>query len=645
MPIQDNAIPIQSGLYETVVTGLHSQRLSDDNAVMSALDPGDAHVYLSRAIYDYLSQALQGVSGGVEAQVEICNKLIDLIGTEVPSREIGSNQHLRPQMLMEVLSPHLIAAGPTVSSIRPTTPLSQSNLLVNGARDLRIGAEVAQEIPSADSVDLLCSFILWTGFVQLRSILQQHCNQGKRLRIITTTYMGVTDLRALTKLQELGAEIRISYDRRHTRLHAKAWLFNRNSGYSTAFVGSSNLSRAALVDGIEWNVRLSEVESPPVIDKFKGTFETYWSDAEFAPFDAERFQSAIKSEQSLGAGDLTPLEVRPYPFQQEILDRLWVERDLHDRWKNLVVAATGTGKTVIAAMDYASCVKRFGPLRVLFVAHRVEILKQSRSTFRHVLRNGSFGELWVSGQRPQSFEHVFAAVQSLNQADLTSILPDAFDVIIIDEVHHAAAATYQTLLTHFRPRILLGLTATPERTDGISILDWFGGRIAAELRLWDAISRGLLTPFLYFALSDDTDLTTVAWRSGRYDVRELENLYTGDHARARIIGQAVHDYIRVPKAMRALGFCVSVRHAEFMAERFSEFGYQAIALSGDTPAEQRSQAIADLAAGRLQVLFSVDLFNEGVDIPSIDTILLLRPTESVLLFLQQLGRGLRRSNG
>jgi hypothetical protein len=262
------------------------------------------------------------------------------------------------------------------------------------------------------------------------------------------------------------------------------------------------------------------------------------------------------------------------------------------------------------------------------------------------LRDASFGEKWISGSRPQRFEHVFASIQSLNAANLDDLAPDHFDVVIVDEFHHAAAPSYRRLLDHVTPRELLGLTATPERSDDLSILHWFDDRIAAELRLWDAIDQQRLAPFMYFGIHDGLDLTDIPWRRGQgYDVEALSNLYTSTDAWARTVLQEVLRLADDAKAMRALGFCVSIDHARFMAKHFKQHGVPAVAVWGDSPPTERTAALRDLAAGKVRVVFSVDLFNEGVDVPAVDTVLMLRPTESPTLFLQQLGRGLRRSKG
>ncbi|MCT0231914.1 DUF3427 domain-containing protein [Synechococcus sp. CS-1327] len=454
--------------------------------------------------------------------------------------------------------------------------------------------------------------------------------------------------------------MRVSYDTRRTRLHAKAWLFHRASGASTGYIGSSNLSTAALHDGLEWNVRLSAQDNEGILAKFQATFESYWEEGEFEPYRASeieqhRFDRAAANETTSDATPLSFFDIRPYAYQQEILEMLAAERSLHNRWRNLVVAATGTGKTVIAALDYARLTADFGSQctalagpghpSLLFVAHRREILQQSLATFRQVLRDGSFGELLVDGQRPGQWRHVFASVQSLAGIDPAGLAPGTFDVVIVDEFHHAAASSYERWLAHLAPCLLLGLTATPERTDGLDILHWFGGHTAAELRLWSALDQGLLCPFHYFGLHDGTDLSQIEWRRNGYAPEALSKLYTADDARLRLILRELTAKITHLPTMRALGFCVSVEHAGWMARKFADAGLRAASLDASSPRDERAEQIRRLRSGELQILFAVDLFNEGLDIPEIDTVLFLRPTESAIVFLQQLGRGLRLCPG
>ncbi|QHA09662.1 DUF3427 domain-containing protein [Streptomyces broussonetiae] len=536
------------------------------------------------------------------------------------------------------------------------TPLSETSLITNSPEDLSLGAELRAELATADRIDLLCAFVKWYGIRVLEDSLRAARDRGVPIRVITTTYIGATDRHALDRLvRDFGATVKVNYEIRSTRLHAKAWLFRRKTGFDTAYVGSSNLSKAALLDGLEWNVRLSSVATPAVLDKFEATFDAYWNDVAFETYDpdlhGERLDGALAQASGTSSRtdvqiSLSGLEVRPFPHQRDMLERLTVERELRGRHRNLLVAATGTGKTVMAALDYRSlCSTSHGRRpRLLFVAHRKEILRQSLRTYREVLDDASFGELLHAGQDPLDWDHVFASVQSLNVQRLEQLTPDHFDIIVIDEFHHATAATYRRVIDHFSPQELLGLTATPERMDGLNVQDeFFEGRIAAEMRLWEALENDLLCPFHYFGIPDGMDLTNLGWQKGSYTDQELSNLYTGNHARARIIVKQIRDKISSPGAMRALGFCVSKAHARFMADFFRRSGFEAVALDSDSPAEVRSKALSDLRDGKLQVIFSVDLFNEGLDIPDVDTLLLLRPTNSATVFLQQLGRGLRRT--
>jgi hypothetical protein len=244
------------------------------------------------------------------------------------------------------------------------------------------------------------------------------------------------------------------------------------------------------------------------------------------------------------------------------------------------------------------------------------------------------------------FEHVFASIQSLNSADIQRVDPTHFDIVIVDEFHHAAAPSYEALLNHLNPVELLGLTGTPERADGLDVLRHFGGRIAAELRVWDAIDQEYLAPFAYFGVHDGLDLRNIPWRRGQgYDVSALEGIFTADHAWVHFVVEEIRRKIDDPSRMRALGYCVSVGHAQFMARRFTELGLPAVAVSAASSSDERRQTLRDLSEGKIRAVFTVDLFNEGIDIPSVDTLLLLRPTDSATLFLQQLGRGLRKAVG
>ncbi|MEU6240613.1 DUF3427 domain-containing protein [Streptomyces sp. NPDC047024] len=649
---------MSAGVYEKLITQDFEKELGQLEAMgWKAIDApvsaeSSPHV-LARHIGELVAQRLNQLPA--DKRVPFANQLLTSLAAQTADQgdpEPISTLVEGPRQLLALAEQE----APGAYAIRPLTPLSEASLLTNSPEDLSLGTELRAELATADRIDLLCAFVKWYGIRVLEDALRAAKERNVPIRVITTTYMGATDRHALDRLvRDFGATVKVNYEIRSTRLHAKAWMFRRKTGFDTAYVGSSNLSRAALLDGLEWNVRLSSVATPAVLDKFEATFDAYWNDIAFETYDpdqhGQRLDEALAQASGTSTGtdlkiNLSGLEVRPFPHQRDMLERLTVERELRGRHRNLLVAATGTGKTVMAALDYRGLRKKSddGPPRLLFVAHRKEILKQSLRTYREVLDDASFGELLHGGQDPREWNHVFASVQSLNVQRLEQLAPDHFDVIVIDEFHHATASTYRRVIDHFKPKELLGLTATPERMDGRNVQDeFFDGRIAAEMRLWEALENDLLCPFHYFGVPDGTDLTNLQWQKGSYTDLDLDKLYTGNHARARIVVKQIQDKVSNPGAMRALGFCVTKAHARFMANFFREAGFQAVALDSDSPADVRAQALTDLRDGKLQVIFSVDLFNEGLDIPDVDTLLLLRPTNSATVFLQQLGRGLRRT--
>ena len=651
---------LKPGAYDQLITvGLASQieGLPAERVLKEVLQSDDAPEILSRHLQFLFRRAVKSISDTedpverIRASNRIIRALAEITGGVVDEDDIICEEDETLLWAIESEKNDLTGYHDLVS---PTVRLSESALLVNGRNQPSIGHELKLELLTTDDVDLLCSFVMSTGVNVLESSLKKVKVRGGRIRVLTTTYMGATQKKALDRLVALGAEVRISYDGGTTRLHAKSWLLKRWSGATTAYVGSSNLSQAALVDGIEWNVRISAREQDHIVSTISATFENYWNDKEFEDYDplrdGDRLVAALKSAGGESAAPITiqfaDIEVSPRPYQQEVLDQLEAERQIHHRHHNLVVMATGTGKTIIAGLDFKRLRESGAVKTLLFVAHRQEILQQSLITFRTILRDGSFGELFVDGERPNSWEHVFGSVQSLSHLDFEKQNPDAFDMIIIDEFHHSAASTYEKLLTYFKPKFLLGLTATPERADGQDILHWFGGGISAELRLWEAIDRQILSPFQYFGISDNIDLERagIAWRRGfGYDKGQLSNLYTGNDVRVALILEQLNHYVDELDHMKALGFCVSIAHAEFMAKKFSDAGIPAKAVTSDVSSEDRHKYLTELRMGALKIIFAVDVFNEGIDIPDVNTLLMLRPTESATVFIQQLGRGLRRS--
>ena len=631
---------------EGLARSLHA--VPDELRVEEPLDPVEAPDRLARHAMGEIRRDL--ASGDASASGTQARKLNELLA-DLDDATADQAVALPARVLLGIkaLSP---LGQPVDLAPAPAIPFSQSDLLVNAEGQPNIGSELRAELRSADSVDLICAFVIASGVRHLREQLEDVVARGGRVRVITTTYMGATQKAAVDLLFSLGAEIRIALDARTTKLHAKAWLLERGAGLTTAYIGSSNLSHTALFDGLEWNVRLSSMDAAHVIDRVRMTFESHWASEHFEHYDpainGEELARALKEHDRRSLGESSTisfanLDVRPYPHQERMLEALMVERDRHDRHRNLVVAATGTGKTVVAALDYRQLCEAAGrELSLLFIAHRDRILEQSRDTYRAVLRSGAFGEIHGGGQ-VASGKHVFAMVQSLHAASLADTLADAFDVVVVDEFHHAAADTYDRLLNHLQPQELLGLTATPERMDGQDVTAWFDHRIAVELRLWEAIDQGFLVPFQYFGVADGTDLRDLAWRRGGYATQALSNLLTNDDARVTKLLSGIKRIVLDPGSMKALGFCVSKEHAHYMAVKFTAAGLDSVALTGDDTPEVRDKALRDLSAGRLRCVFSVEVLGEGVDVPDVDTILLLRPTQSATVFSQQLGRGLRRA--
>lgn len=644
---------------------------------VAATNPGPRDHLITRALrrdLDGLDPAVlvDGPLEAAEGPERLARHAMEEVRRELAGEESADEQARRVNVLLggfadlagdEVVRPPRILHGINGRSAlgrvlplppTPATPFSQSDLLVNGEGQPNIGSELRAELASADGVDLICAFVIWSGVRHLREALAGVVDRGGRVRVVTTTYMGATEKRAVDDLFSLGAEVRVAFDARTTKLHAKAWLLERASGLSTAFVGSSNLSHTALFDGLEWNVRLSSMDAAHVIDRVRMSFESHWASEHFERYDpavnGAELAEALREHDRRSLGESSTvsfanLDVRPYPHQRRMLEALMVERERHDRHRNLIVAATGTGKTVVAALDYRQLLERADrDLSLLFVAHRETILGQSLATYRAVLRDGSFGEIHGDG-RVAAGRHVFAMVQSLHAAQLDQIDPGAFDVVVVDEFHHAAADTYDRLLKHLRPGELLGLTATPERLDGRDVTGWFGHRIAVELRLWEAIDQGFLVPFQYFGVADGTDLRQLTWRRGGYAPEELSNLLTNDDLRVSKLLEAISRIVLDPGSMKALGFCVSKEHARYMARKFTEAGLASVALTGDDPSEVRDRYLQALQDGGLRCVFSVEVLGEGVDVPNVDTVLLLRPTASATVFTQQLGRGLRRARG
>ena len=657
---------LPTGLYEQIINkALDAELAKTDKLSQTArIDEAEAAKVLAQYVAEIVEKGLDNVKdngGDLNKQVELVNRIVSTVVKETQEADFEElSVAERAEQLLALLERKntIRALDEKAEVIRPETSIAQSSLFTGAIHEPQMYTELKKEIVSSNRIDMLVSFIKWSGLRLIMDELTEFTQNGGMLRIITTSYMGATDVKAIEELRKLlNTQIKVSYDTKRTRLHAKTYVFYRDTGFTTAYVGSSNLSNAAISSGLEWNVKVTRKDLPETIDKIAATFESYWNSNEFEYYDEgqqERLARALKAEKYYDSNnpELYTIDVQPYSYQQEILDKLDAERTVRNYWRNLVVAATGTGKTVISALDY----KRFRkqnpgkPCRLLFVAHREEILQQSLVTFRAVLKDANFGSMFVGSYRPESIDHLFMSIQTFNSQSFTEkTSPDFYDYIIVDEFHHAAAPTYQKLLAYYQPKILLGLTATPERMDGKSILPYFNNRIAAEIRLPEAIDRKLLSPFQYFGVTDTVDLDSLKWANGGYDRTELSNLYTLSGAvanrRADLVISSLLKYVTDIDEVKGLGFCVTVEHARFMANYFNGRGIPSFCLTGQSPDEERKTAKEQLVSGQVRFIFVVDIYNEGVDIPEVNTVLFLRPTESLTIFLQQLGRGLRLADG
>lgn len=535
---------LKSGLYEEVINKKTAELLDEithQQAQIQSIDRAEASKILAQYITCVVEQGLDVLldhGGDLSAQIALTNRIVSTIVEDTEEISLDSFKVTEPgQQLLSLTDSKNAALAVNKKAVlpRPTTSIAQSSLFTGAIHEPQMFSELKKEIISSTGIDMLVSFIKWSGLRLILDELATFTQNGGNLRIITTSYMGATDVKAIEELRKLpNTIIKISYDTNRTRLHAKTYVFYRNTGFSTAYVGSSNLSSVAISSGLEWNTKVTQRDLPDVMDKIKATFESYWNASEFEDYgekDRERLATALRKERYFEGNqeNIYLFDLLPYAYQQEILDRLQAERDVRGQYRNLVVAATGTGKTVISAFDYKIFLKKTpqSPCRLLFVAHREEILQQSLHTFRAVLKNQNFGALSVGNHRPDTIDHLFISIQTFNSQDFTNkTSPEFYDYIVVDEFHHAAAPTYQALLGHYQPNILLGLTATPERMDGGDILTYFNQRIAAEIRLPESIDRKLLAPFHYFGVTVTADLESLTWTRGGYDRTELSNLYT-----------------------------------------------------------------------------------------------------------------------
>lgn len=657
---------LKRGLYDLLSTESVARSIAssaNDTAAITAPSVDETSGRVADGVSRQLRAILDEITGERDAkhlaQLDLVNSLLRRVREDYPRLAEGVDQFEAPAQVLRAI--YAAGANPPIA---PQTGLDAPWLFTAGKGTPSLLNELRLEAAACDQIDILVSFITVSGVRKLIDVLRSATaasatGEGRtKIRVLTTTYTGATEIEALDDLARLnGCEVRISLDGRRTRLHAKAWIFKRQTGFGSAYVGSANLSGAALMGGLEWTVKFTERGQDALYTRAGAHFDTLWLDEEFTPYvhDDPESRAAVAESLRREGGDYTPdlaafFDLQPKPYQADMLEQLARERG-QGRNRNLLVAATGTGKTVVAALDYrATCAALGGQRpRLLFVAHRAQILRQAMRTYREALRDHSFGEILTGGTKPQHQEHLFASIDSVASRDLVARMgPDYWHTVVIDECHRLAADRFHQLATAIQPTYLLGLTATPERSDGQPIERYFtprpDGSPAVELRLWDALDMQLLSPFEYYACDDETDFSEVPWdKPGETAV--LSSLVAANAARARMVLTEWHRLAGNPRRSKALVFCVSVEHAKFMTAKLNEAGLPALCVTGETPRADQIRAPKKLASGDVCALVTVDLYNEGVDIPDVDTLILLRPTQSPVLFQQQIGRGLRLSPG
>ena len=525
---------------------------------------------------------------------------------------------------------------------------------LTGGQDKRMYLyyQLLNSLKRADSVDIVVSFLMESGVRMLLGELDNALKRGAKIRILTGNYLGITQPSALYLIKhKLGEQVDLRfYNEKNRSFHPKSYMFHYKD-YSTIYIGSSNISKSALTSGIEWNYRFSSKTDSHNYEKFYNTFLDLFEhhsividDDELKRYSKNWHRPAVSKD--LDRYDLQDNEAtnnialfEPRGAQIEALCALENTR-AEGAGRALVQAATGVGKTYLAAFDSKDYE------RVLFVAHREEILKQAAQSFKNVRNSDDYG-FFDGESKCTDKSMIFASVATLGRSEYLNnkyFASDYFNYIVIDEFHHAVNDQYQRIVNYFKPQFLLGLTATPERMDGRNIYEICDYNVPYEISLKEAINKGMLVPFHYYGIFDDTDYSKLHIVRGRYDEKELNENYIGNVHRYELI----YKYYCKYGSRQALGFCCSKEHAREMAREFSSRGIPSVAVFSDASGEyteKRNVAIQKLKNGEIRAIFSVDMFNEGVDITSVDMVMFLRPTESPIVFLQQLGRGLRKCRG
>ena len=560
--------------------------------------------------------------------------------------------HIIPRQFGDVVDPrggirHVIPGKGNYFFPSPVGVEEAIPTLLSTGGDKPLFPFLIQDLAFAVRLDVAVAFILPSGIDKIYDHLSDLLSKGGTLRLITGDYLDITDPTALQKLLDLklahanaNVELRV-FQSAGTSFHPKAYIISTKDPGGIAYVGSSNVSKSAFEDGVEWNYRVIHSRDRIGFTQICSAFETLFSHPATRLIDAEWVHAykARRKPLSVKPIDILPEPAEPPPEPNEIQKQALAQLETTRQsgyTAGLVVMATGLGKTWLAAFDS----NRADFNRVLYVAHREEILEQAMKTFRRIHPEADFG-LYNGEEKQRGANIIFASIQTLGRrVHLDQFSPNEFDYIVVDEFHHAAAATYRRLIDYFDPKFLLGLTATPERTDGDDLLQLCQENLIYRCDLPEGIRRGLLCPFHYFGVPDEVDYANIPWRGNRFDEEELTTA-VATHKRA----QNALEQWKQRGGGRTLAFCVSIRHADFMRDYFSDIGFRVASVHSGENTDLRSSSLEKLGNGELDILFAVDMFNEGVDIPTIDTIMMLRPTESRILWLQQLGRGLRKLEG
>ncbi|ATZ21550.1 DEAD/DEAH box helicase family protein [Mesoplasma tabanidae] len=514
--------------------------------------------------------------------------------------------------------------------------------------------EINNEILTSNEVYLIYPFISKSILNKISPTFEFCAKNNIQIKIISTTfddlaqYNNLNELKLLAnKYSNIKIKIEDNLERTSERIHIKASIFKRDYEFSTAIMGSSNLTVKGMISGREWNIKITEQNNKELINKMINEFDNLWNE-EFVDFSdeferelliqkiKENQQAAIQSKIELLSNNLTKKYL--YKFQKEIIDKLSYRRHINKN-KNLVIMATGTGKTLVSAFDYKRQTEQAKKgFKILFLAHQREIVDQAIKTYRHVLENNEFGEVMYDGSiNSDKPTHLFATIQTLSTR-LDKFKPNDFDIIVYDEAHHIAANTFDKVFNYFKPQQILGLTATPEREDNKDIKTYFDDEYATELRLWDAIDQKLLCPFDYYCIDDtNTNLQGVDLNSDK-DIFKVVNT----DSRNELLFKTIEKYLGIYARPTALIFCVTVEHAINISNYLKSKNLKAEALTSQNT-KDRKRILHEFSTGRINYLCVVNIFNEGVDIPEINTIILLRPTNSKTVYLQQLGRGLRKT--